>query len=175
MGCIFHVQFTVLSVLLFQSSSHMQQHTLLITIVSRAHLARDSIAKREFYRTVLMKGFHFYVQVLVTRSVQDTQCGFKVFTRRAGKALFGTLHLYRWAFDTELIFLAEWLGVPIQEVSVNWHEVDGSKLIRSKLDVVTTSITMARDILCMRLSYLLGMWEFPSVAPRTTHGEDSEL
>jgi len=124
---------------------------------------------------VLMKGFHFYVQVLVTRSVQDTQCGFKLFTRRAGKALFGTMHLYRWAFDTELIYLAEWLGVPIQEVAVNWHEVDGSKLIRSKLDVVTTSITMARDILCMRLSYLLGLWEFPSVAPHTTYDTENEL
>ena len=46
---------------------------------------------------------------------------------------------------------------------MNWHEVDGSKLIRSKLDVVTTSITMARDILCMRLSYLLGLWETPVI------------
>jgi hypothetical protein len=46
---------------------------------------------------------------------------------------------------------------------VNWHEVDGSKLIRSKLDVVTTSFTMARDILCMRLSYMLGLWEAPTL------------
>lgn len=83
----------------------------------RAHLAKDSIAKREFYRTVLMKGFHFYVQLLVTGNVQDTQCGFKLFTRAAGRTLFGTMHLYRWAFDTELIYLAEWLGVSIQEVS----------------------------------------------------------
>lgn len=80
-------------------------------------MAKDSISKREFYRTVLMKGFHLYVQVLVTGSVQDTQCGFKLFTRRAARALFGSLHLYRWAFDTELIYLAEWLQVPIMEVS----------------------------------------------------------
>lgn len=52
-------------------------------------------------------------------------------------------------------------------MSVNWHEVDGSKLIKSKLDVVTTSITMARDILCMRLSYVLGLWESPVL----THGD----
>lgn len=84
-------------------------------------MAKDSIAKREFYRTVLMKGFHLYVQVLVTGSVQDTQCGFKLFTRKAGRALFGSLHLYRWAFDTELIYLAEWLGVPIQEVLYKLH------------------------------------------------------
>ncbi len=47
---------------------------------------------------------------------------------------------------------------------MNWHEVEGSKLIQSKLDVVTTSITMARDILCMRLSYLLSLWQTPTVA-----------
>lgn len=49
-------------------------------------------------------------------------------------------------------------------MAVNWHEVEGSKLIQSKLDVVTTSITMARDILCMRLSYLLNLWQTPEVA-----------
>lgn len=57
-----------------------------------------------------------YVQVLVTAHVQDTQCGFKLFTRSAAKTLFGNLHLYRWAFDTELIYLAEYLHIPILEV-----------------------------------------------------------
>lgn len=52
---------------------------------------------------------------------------------------------------------------------MNWHEVDGSKLIKSKLDVVTTSITMARDILCMRLSYLLGIWESPVLDRPDSH------
>jgi hypothetical protein len=54
--------------------------------------------------------------MLVTAHVQDTQCGFKLFTRSAAKTLFGNLHLYRWAFDTELIYLAEFLHIPIQEV-----------------------------------------------------------
>jgi hypothetical protein len=43
---------------------------------------------------------------------------------------------------------------------VNWHEVDGSKLIQSSFDVVKTSITMARDMLCVRLCHLLGLWTF---------------
>ena len=43
-------------------------------------------------------------------------------------------------------------------MAVNWHEVEGSKLITNKMDVVVTSLTMARDILCLRLSYLLGIW-----------------
>jgi dolichyl-phosphate beta-glucosyltransferase len=82
----------------------------------RAHLAQQSVASRAFYRTVLMKGFHWYVQLFVTRSVQDTQCGFKLFTRSTAEVLFSNLHLYRWAFDTEIIYLAEKLHIPIVEV-----------------------------------------------------------
>ena len=40
------------------------------------------------------------------RRVRDTQCGFKLFTRRSGRQLFGLLHLQRWAFDIEIIYLA---------------------------------------------------------------------
>lgn len=60
------------------------------------------------------------------------------------------------------------------QVSVNWREVEGSKLIQSKLDVVTTSLTMARDILCMRLSYLLGIWEYPAAAAVAAPNRDGK-
>lgn len=41
-----------------------------------------------------------------------------------------------------------------QEVAVNWHEVDGSKL-----DLLSASLTMARDMFVVRLSYVLGVWQ----------------
>ncbi|CAM9176301.1 unnamed protein product, partial [Phaeothamnion confervicola] len=44
------------------------------------------------------------------------------------------------------------------EVAVNWHEVPGSKLIQSKLDILTTSAAMLRDMLCVRLCYVAGWW-----------------
>lgn len=122
-----------------------------------------------------MKGFHLLVVILCTRNVKDTQCGFKLFTRRSARILFGVMHLERWSFDIELVYLAEHLDMPLVEVrasllycsnlnlsklkvAVNWHEVDGSKLIQSGIDVATTSLTMARDMLCVRLSYLFGIW-----------------
>ena len=46
-----------------------------------------------------------------------------------------------------------------QEVPVNWQEIDGSKLIQTRMDVITTSLSMARDMLCVRLAYLLGIWD----------------
>lgn len=49
------------------------------------------------------------------------------------------------------------------QVAVNWHEVEGSKLITSKLSIVTTSLVMARDIVCLRAAYLFGLWGFPAL------------
>jgi dolichyl-phosphate beta-glucosyltransferase len=69
--------------------------------------------------------------------------------------------LKRWAFDIEAIYIAEAMHYPIAEVGVNWHEVEGSKLIKTKFDIVKTSAIMARDLLCNRLCYGLGVWKLP--------------
>lgn len=50
------------------------------------------------------------------------------------------------------------LDVPVGEHAVRWHEVDGSKLIRTKWDVITTSLRMARDMLAIRLMYTMSLW-----------------
>lgn len=130
-----------------------------ITIGSRAHMQENSVATRAYYRTILMRGFHLLVTLLCTQNIRDTQCGFKMFTREAGKLLFNSLHLESWAFDIELIYMAELLGIPMSEVAVSWEEVDGSKLIQSKADVVVTSLNMARDIVTVRVAYMLGLWK----------------
>lgn len=140
-------------------------HELLITetigiaIGSRAHLSKNSVATRAWHRTILMYGFHALVRIFCSAKVKDTQCGFKLFSRDAAKVVFASLHLERWAFDVELIYVAESLKIPIIELPVHWHEVDGSKLIQSKIDIITTSLTMARDMFCVRLAYLLGIWK----------------
>lgn len=46
---------------------------------------------------------------------------------------------------------------------MNWQEVEGSKLIQTKLDIVTTSLVMARDMLAVRLAYLFGLWSLPKI------------
>ena len=69
------------------------------------------------------------------------------------------MHLKRWAFDVELIFRAEKFQIPMKEVAVNWQEIEGSKLIRTKFDIIKTSLSMARDMLCVRVLYILGYWK----------------
>lgn len=41
------------------------------------------MATRSLARTFLMMGFHLIVYIFTVRTVRDTQCGFKLFTRGA--------------------------------------------------------------------------------------------
>ena len=63
---------------------------------STKHVYMDLCLQRSLLRTVLMKGFHLLVWTLCVRSVRDTQCGFKLFTRRSAALLFPNLHVQRW-------------------------------------------------------------------------------
>lgn len=124
-----------------------------IAVGSRAHMETDSIAERSMMRTLLMKGFHLIVWLLCVRSVRDSQCGFKLLTREAARICFGNLHVERWAFDVELLYIAERLRIPVAEVAVHWQEIDGSKVVP-----VFTWLQMGRDILLIWLHYFLKLW-----------------
>ena len=126
---------------------------------SRAHLEKKSTVQRSMVRTILMKGFHFFVSIFVSTKVQDTQCGFKLFTQSASCLVFKNLHLRRWAFDTEIILLCDKQDIDILEVAVPWCEVDGSKLGTSKLALALVSISMLRDMICVRACYTFGIWK----------------
>lgn len=107
-----------------------------------------------------MYGFHTILRILGVGHIRDTQCGFKLFSRTAAQQIFPAQHLPTWIFDVELLLLAQQLRIPVAEVSVDWHEVSGSKL-----NVVTASMQMLRDLLIVRANHALGRWKaIPSKA-----------
>ncbi|XP_068228386.1 dolichyl-phosphate beta-glucosyltransferase isoform X2 [Palaemon carinicauda] len=126
---------------------------LAVSCGSRAHLEEKSVATRSLFRTVLMYGFHFLVWLFAVREIKDTQCGFKLLTRRASRILFNSLHVERWAFDVEMLYVAQSLGMPIDEVSVEWNEIEGTKMTP-----VLSWIEMGFDLFVIWLRYTLGAW-----------------
>ena len=103
-----------------------------------------------------MYGLHTILRIVGVGHIRDTQCGFKLFSRRAAQHIFPYQHLPTWIFDVEILLLAKQLGVPVAEVPIEWHEVDGSKL-----HVVTDSLQMLRDLLVLRANVLVGRWKAP--------------
>ncbi|KAJ1970328.1 dolichyl-phosphate beta-glucosyltransferase [Dimargaris xerosporica] len=126
-----------------------------IAVGSRSHLqGSDAVVKRSWLRTVLMRSFHAFVYVFGIREIEDTQCGFKLFTRRAAQAIFSNIHVERWIFDIEVLVLARMFGIPVTEVPVTWREIAGSKM-----SLMRDSIQMATDLLLLRLNYFFGVWK----------------
>lgn len=131
-----------------------------IVLGSRGHLVdTDVVARRSALRNLLMRAFHIFVSLVGgIKKIRDTQCGFKLLHSTALPAL-GGLHLERWAFDIEMLFIAQTLHFSLLEVDVQWTEIPGSKL-----NVLRDSLQMARDICCLRVAYAFGFWTLPSAS-----------
>ena len=64
--------------------------------------------------------------VLGLWSYPDTQCGFKMLTAQAAKAVASRMVVDRFGFDFELIILAKKLGFHIKQMPVRWLNEAGS-------------------------------------------------
>jgi len=58
----------------------------------------------------------------------DTQCGCKLFRHDAAKAIFSQSKLDGFAFDVEVLKIAEQLRYRVEEVPVTWADVGGSRV-----------------------------------------------
>lgn len=130
---------------------------LVISIGSRAHMEEEAIANRSLFRTILMKCFHLLVWICCVRTVRDTQCGFKMFNRNTARHLFESYHNESWAFDVELLYLAEQSKCTIGEIAINWQEIDGSKIVP-----VLSWIRMGWDVLTLAALYTFGVYRVPT-------------
>ena len=80
------------------------------------------------YRRLLGKAFHVLASAWVVGPVQDTQCGFKGFTREAAQDLFARQKVESIVFDVELIYLARRRGYRFAIVPIRWADRRGSRM-----------------------------------------------
>jgi len=99
-----------------------------IVIGSRKIASHDVIRERQGLRAMLGGLFYRLVNCLAVPGIRDTQCGFKLLRRDVARLIFERMLQCGWAFDVEMLYLAQMLGFSIKEVPINWHEVDGSKI-----------------------------------------------
>ena len=76
------------------------------------------LAPRRLARRLATCTFREIVRRLVSREVTDTQCGLKLFERRAALEIFGRATIDGFAFDAEVVMLTHRLGLPFRRVPV---------------------------------------------------------
>lgn len=79
-------------------------------------------------RHAIGRVFNWCVKLLVLRGVDDTQCGFKLFSAHAAETLFPLQRLDGFGFDVEILFLARRAGFVIREIPVTWEYGRESKV-----------------------------------------------
>ena len=113
-----------------------------LAIGSREHGGQDIRVQSTPWRRLAGRVFHQVVRYAGVRGVADTQCGFKLFTATAAADLFPRLRVDGFAFDVELLLLAQGNGCRISEVAVSWTHQSGSK-VRVIRDGLRMAVTVA--------------------------------
>lgn len=106
-----------------------------------------------YVRHLMGRVFNLLVQALAVHGIQDTQCGFKAFTRQCAQDVFSRQRIVGFGFDVEVLFLARKLGYGIKEVPVTWEYAASSRV-----DPVKDTIRMFRDVLAVRWNDLRGRY-----------------
>jgi dolichyl-phosphate beta-glucosyltransferase len=75
---------------------------------------------QNWLRNFLGAAFRLLVRVIVPVGVVDTQNGFKLFTARAAEEIFRRQRTFTWAFDVEVLAIAQLLDFSIKEVPIHW-------------------------------------------------------
>jgi dolichyl-phosphate beta-glucosyltransferase len=84
--------------------------------------------RQPLYRELLGRAFNTAVQIFGIRGIDDTQCGFKMFTRTAGRDIFSRCKVDGYGFDFESLMIAKDLGYRIEEIPIRWSHQEGSKV-----------------------------------------------
>jgi dolichyl-phosphate beta-glucosyltransferase len=116
-----------------------------VVIGSRAIRGSQLVVRQNWLREHMGRGFNLLVRMLVLRGIHDTQCGFKMFTGDAARAVFPRQRLDGFSFDVEILWLARKSGYRITEVPIRWINSPASKV-----SALSDSAKMFWDLLKIR-------------------------
>jgi dolichyl-phosphate beta-glucosyltransferase len=116
-----------------------------IVIASRALPGSVLVVRQPWWREAAGRLFNRLVQPMTGLPFVDTQCGFKLFHARAARFLFARQRSVGWAFDVEILMMAQLFGFSILEYPVRWINSEASKV-----SLLRAGPRMLRDILKYR-------------------------
>ena len=103
---------------------------------------------------------NWLTQTLLVPGIKDTQCGFKVFERKAAHEIFGRQRIVGWGFDMEVLSIARKLNYPIELIEVpDWKDVvEGSKISGSGLKSMMVAAQVFLDLLKIKWGLITGRY-----------------
>jgi putative flippase GtrA len=91
-------------------------------------LAPGSRTRRSLKRELVSRCYNLLLRAGFGVGFTDAQCGFKAIRKEYAIPLLDKVEDNRWFFDTELLLLAEYNGLRVHEVPVDWVEDADSRV-----------------------------------------------
>lgn len=98
-------------------------------IIGSRYLNASSIkVKQPLGRRIVSRMGNLLIRIVLGIKSVDTQCGFKMFSKKATEEIFPLQQIERWGFDMEILAIAIRKGYKIKEVAVDWYDAEGSQV-----------------------------------------------
>ena len=111
--------------------------------------SREGVGARRvgepMFRHLAGRVFNTTVRLSTIRDIQDTQCGFKMFTAAAAQSIFPQVTIEGWAFDIEVLYIARLRNLRVREVPIEWHFRADSRLRMGR-----DALAMIREVMRVR-------------------------
>ncbi|KKR11444.1 MAG: hypothetical protein UT39_C0007G0009 [Candidatus Woesebacteria bacterium GW2011_GWA1_39_21] len=124
-----------------------------VVIGSRRVSGSSIVVHQPLLRETLGRVFTLLTKIFTSTNLADYTCGFKGFTKSAGKKIFSASIVKRWSYDAEIMFLAQRFGFSIKQVPVKWFNRIDSRVHLG--DAVFTSLL---DLIKIRIYALMGRY-----------------
>ncbi len=111
-------------------------------VIGSRNLTKDGYSGYSFFRKFASKAYIKALSLIGGFSLTDSQCGFKIFRTDSAKKIFSLCECDGFAFDYEVILIANRFGMKIDEMPVkivNHRE--------STVHVAKDSLSMIKDVL----------------------------
>ncbi len=99
-----------------------------VAIGNRRAPGAEITRHQPWLRETLGKGFTILTRTLLAPGVHDFTCGFKCFRADAARRIFERSTLDGWAFDAELVVIAQELRLKLVQLPVSWKHEDDTKV-----------------------------------------------
>jgi dolichyl-phosphate beta-glucosyltransferase len=136
-----------------------QDPSIDVLVGNRQHPDSEILLHQSWLREFMGKSFNRLVRMLSGIRIRDTQCGFKGFQLQAAREIFSRQQCDGFAFDVEILLLANAMKYRMIEIPVHW-----SNSTESKVRVVSDSLKMLKDVSRFRGQVKKVLKEFPATS-----------
>ncbi|KKQ97502.1 MAG: hypothetical protein UT24_C0013G0012 [Candidatus Woesebacteria bacterium GW2011_GWB1_39_12] len=118
-----------------------------VVIASRRVKGAKIEVHQPWHRETMGRVFTLLTRILMKVNISDFTCGFKGFTKESAKKIFSASLINRWAYDAEILFLADKFGYKIKQMPIIWKNRNETR-VRLKRVIFETF----RDLFKIRLN-----------------------